>query len=136
MKNLNKIEMTVLDLEEVKKETGLDDTFINQLVFQGDFPQPILICGQVIGWSEREIREWMWIKAIETSWGSDSRWKGEAYSNLRHPSNVLGVKNDFFDQIQADVKMNFQPEEGVIVPISVNHVDPFSEVLEMDAAKK
>lgn len=135
MKDLKKSEMKVLELEEVKEITGLGSNTVDLLVLEGSFPQPIVVCGQELGWSAKEVDEWMWIKAIEASWRGDRGWRGGVYSAVRHPSNVLDLDAEAFFLIQADLKIRFQAEEGARVPMSVKPADPFGDALEMDDAR-
>ncbi|MFH0781319.1 MAG: AlpA family phage regulatory protein [Pseudomonadota bacterium] len=106
MKDLKKMEIAVLDMEEVKEKTGVESEFLlDMLRFGGVFPQPVVACGQNIGWSEKEICEWMWIKAIEASWRGEGPWKGEEYSSLRHPSNLFGSNSEILEEIRAELRV-------------------------------
>ena len=128
MKKFKELEMTVLDMEEVEEKTGLDSDAVALLVFEGSFPQPIVMCGQEIGWAEKEVYEWLWIKKIEASWGGGSRWTGANYSLLRHPLNVLGLESDIVSQVLEDVRKPYQPADIKVGQKSIHSADPFATV--------
>ncbi len=132
MKNIKELELTILDEAEMAELIGLNSDDIDQLEYQFGFPRPIEICGQIVGWSEKEVMEWMWIRAIEASWGSRSRWKGEAYSSLRHPSNMLSLSSELLNLVKADLR-EFLPSESKEL---VRPEDPFGDVLEMARKKR
>lgn len=104
MKNFKISEITILDMEEVKKLTGLDIDTIEQLVWEGNFPKSIYVCGQDCGWSEKEVHEWIWVQAIQMSWSKDSPTLGVSYSTLRNAENVLGLNSEFVSQISAEIR--------------------------------
>lgn len=135
MEKIKGTDIVVLNEEEVQELTRLDYSLIVSLMYGGTFPEPIVIHGEQVGWSEKEVCEWMWIKAIEASWNSDSRWKGEAYRSLRSPSNLLGLNRELLGQIKGYLNDGFHYEDKKIEPVSVNPADPFGDALEMNAAK-
>ena len=135
MKDLKNLEMTILDEAEVAGMIDLNIEEFNVIAYQLGFPPPIEICGQEVGWAEQEVKEWMWIKAIEASWSRDSRWGGETYSSLRNPSNLFDLNSLLLLRLKAYLRMIFHEEGKELGQTLANPADPFGDSSAIDVAK-
>jgi prophage regulatory protein len=45
-------------LPEVKQNTGLGKTTLYGMIKRGEFPPPVKIGGQAVGWVEEEVAQW------------------------------------------------------------------------------
>lgn len=50
---------SILRLPAVKARCGLSRSSIYKRVAEGDFPAPVPLGGRAVGWSEREVSEWI-----------------------------------------------------------------------------
>lgn len=58
---------SILRRPEVRNRTGLADTSLDRLEYEGRFPKRIKITQRNVGWSENEVQAWV-----------DARLSGEA----------------------------------------------------------
>lgn len=50
---------SILRLPAVKARCGLSRSSIYKRVAEGDFPAPVPLGGRAVGWSEREVSDWI-----------------------------------------------------------------------------
>lgn len=65
---------TILRRDQVEQATGLCRSAIYQKISNGDFPRPIRLSRQSVGWLEAEIAEWQNARIAER----DASFKREA----------------------------------------------------------